>query len=115
MSGFLPEAVTLCSFLLTYLVHSTVIIVAAAVLVRCLRKANQSVPRVLVWKLALILPVVSTFAIAVLGFPHVGAQSLSLFALHAEGQQPSPLMQAVCMPLFTQTAAHVPAPWRVRS
>jgi hypothetical protein len=36
--------------------------------------------------------------------PHLGVQSLSLFALHVGGQQPSPGVQTVCVPSSTQAA-----------
>ena len=36
--------------------------------------------------------------------PHLGVQSLSLVALQADGQHPSPFAQAVCMAAFRQAA-----------
>jgi hypothetical protein len=48
--------------------------------------------------------------------PHTGVQLLSLLALQAEGQQPSPLAQAVCMPAATHWAVQAAAvPCSVRS
>jgi hypothetical protein len=48
--------------------------------------------------------------------PQLGAQSLSLLALQPDGQQPSLLAQAVCMPAFTHATLHIAAvPVRLRS
>jgi hypothetical protein len=49
-------------------------------------------------------------------FPQRAMQSLSLLALHAAGQQPSPFAQALLTAPFTHSAVHSAAvPCRVRS
>ena len=59
MNGFLPAATGFSSFLLTYLVHSTVIIIVTALLSRRMKNGRYSELRVLIWKASLILPIMT--------------------------------------------------------
>lgn len=93
MSDFHWFATIICSFLLTYFVHSTVIIGGVALLRVGTKRFEQPVLRVLAWKLALFLPLLTTSSVAFLPFPHLGIQ----MALSESGT-PSPNIDLVVPP-----------------
>lgn len=74
MNGLPWLAPAVCSFLLTYLVHSTVIVVGLAVLIRTISAFQRPTLRVMVWKSALLLPVLTAACVTLFPFPHFGFQ-----------------------------------------
>lgn len=68
---FSPLVIAAC--LLTYLLPSTLAVVATASTLRCLRIRNADV-RLTIWKLALLVPIVTSLAAALFDLPHVGAR-----------------------------------------
>ena len=74
MSGLLISPATFCVFLLTYLLHSTLaVVVVGTIAHRLRRKANPEL-RVLVWKMVLLLPLVTALAVNAFDPPHLGFQ-----------------------------------------
>ncbi|MDA1232104.1 MAG: M56 family metallopeptidase, partial [Planctomycetota bacterium] len=74
MSALLTSPTTICVFLLTYLLHSTLAVVLIGIVARRLRRSANPELRVLMWKTALLLPLVTTLAATVLNLPHFGLQ-----------------------------------------
>ncbi len=103
MIDYVPSATDLCSFLFTYFVHSTLVIAVVAIAAHwqwCLFWLRESQRRLLnrtkrnsescseyacvsdvnpemrlaLWKLALMLPIVTTFAVTVFHLPHFGLE-----------------------------------------
>ena len=72
MSDLLPVIMTVCRFLLTYLLHSTCLILMVALVVQRLKNPKYLELRVLAWKLALILPVMTTLLFSSVELPHWG-------------------------------------------
>ncbi|MBD3671961.1 MAG: M56 family metallopeptidase [Planctomycetaceae bacterium] len=81
MNSFLPEAASFISLLLTYLLHSTVLIGIAAWLTYRLRNSKRPEIRLLIWKAVLILPLATTIGLSTWALPHFGWQ-LSLTDSH---------------------------------
>jgi beta-lactamase regulating signal transducer with metallopeptidase domain len=73
MSELQTAGVGIGAFLLTYLLHSTVAVGLTIVTARLKCIVNSEL-RVLAWKLALVLPLLSALAVAVLDVPHFGVQ-----------------------------------------
>lgn len=67
-------SIVISAFLLTYLLHSTVATMIAAVFASRLRRLLHPELRVLVWKLVLVLPIVSAGAATFSATPHFGLQ-----------------------------------------
>lgn len=100
MSDFHWFATAICSFLLTYLIHSTVIIVGVVLLRGRVKPFQQPALRVLSWKLALLLPLLTTSSLTFLPIPHLGVQ----IAL-SESFAPSPVHEVVVPPAANTFAA----------
>ena len=76
MSHLSISLASVCVFLLTYLLHSTVAVVVVGTIAYRLRRTVNPELRVLMWKMVLLLPVATTLAITVLHTPHFGFQFL---------------------------------------
>ncbi len=74
MSFFDSLTTTICRFLLTYLVHSTVIVSVSAILVSRVKRFREPLLRVMALKLAIVLPILTTCGVAFLPYPHWGFQ-----------------------------------------
>lgn len=72
MSLSIAIATGACAFLLTYLAYSSATIVVTALVMKRLQEKVAPSARVLIWKLALVLPLTSAFYVSVFGFPHIG-------------------------------------------
>lgn len=71
--SFLSDVASVASgFLVTYLIHSTVIIASIVLAIRANKRFQQPVLRTLAYKAAILLPVLTTTAVTLLPFPHVG-------------------------------------------
>ncbi len=70
MTEFIPQADVIVSLLLTYLIHSTVVVLLIGVVLRCWSAVKADV-RVLLWKAALVVPLATSLAVA-LGVPQAG-------------------------------------------
>lgn len=88
MSALLAACIGICAFLLTYLLHSTAAVVLTTVVAIRLKCITNSELRVLVWKLALVLPLVSAVAVTTFDLPHLGVQ-LPISTLGATDDLPS--------------------------
>ena len=94
MSGFVWFATTVCGFLLTYLVHSTVIIAVIAVLIRNVKQLQLPKLRLLGWKAALYLPLLTTIAITLFQVPNLGVQ------IALDSSPKSPILEQRMTPAF---------------
>ncbi len=65
-------AASICVFLVTYLLHSTVAVVVVGTVAHRLRGTVNPELRVLIWKMVLLLPLTTTLAVTVLDLPHFG-------------------------------------------
>lgn len=74
MSNLLPDMTTLCGFLLTYCLHSTCLILIVATVVHRLKNPKHTELKVLAWKLALVLPVITALLFSVVDLPHFGLE-----------------------------------------
>jgi beta-lactamase regulating signal transducer with metallopeptidase domain len=72
MTEFVPVAVGMCIFLIAYLWHSTIAVTLTAAAAGRRRWVAHPELRVLVWKLALSLPIVSALAVTFFNLPHYG-------------------------------------------
>lgn len=71
--NFLPDFATAASgFLMTYLIHSSVIIASIALALRASKRLQQPRLRTLAYKSAILLPLLTTMAVNLFPFPHVG-------------------------------------------
>ena len=74
MSDFQLFVISLYSFLVTYVIHSTVIISGIALVVSRTRWFRRPLLRVLAWKLSIVLPLLTTIGVTFLSFPHLGIE-----------------------------------------
>ncbi|APZ93385.1 M56 family metallopeptidase [Fuerstiella marisgermanici] len=96
-----------CSFLLTYLVHSTVIIGGMVLLVSRIRQFHAPTLKVLAWKLALLLPLFTTTVVTLIPSLHLGYQ-YSLSESHlpsATGEDETPFAEASHSSVIDPTVA----------
>lgn len=85
MTELLPVCLAISIFLLTYLLHSTVVIMATMAVAGRFKPQMPPDVRVLVWKLALLLPIVSSFAVSAVDVPSWSVFRFSLFTADTTG------------------------------
>jgi beta-lactamase regulating signal transducer with metallopeptidase domain len=74
MNDWMPVCVVVCIVLGTYLLHSTLAFLLTEGILNRTRWVAHPELRVLAWKLALVLPVASAFALTFWDVPHLGVQ-----------------------------------------
>ncbi|MCG8652208.1 MAG: hypothetical protein MI861_20380, partial [Pirellulales bacterium] len=74
MIALLPSVGQCCAFLATYFLHSTLFIAAVLLAAMIAGRRLHAELRVMAWKLALIVPLLTTVLTVPLGLPHLGTE-----------------------------------------